>query len=100
MTRNGKIARLPLAIRQQLNLRLQNGELAQDLLSWLNQLPEVQVILAAHFAAKPIDESNLSHWKQGGYLDRETGAHPSNHGHRSRVRPDAAPESLLSKIRT
>ncbi len=42
MTPNGKIARLPLAIRQQLNLRLQNGELAQDLLSWLNQLPEVQ----------------------------------------------------------
>ncbi len=33
MTRNGKIARLPLAIRQQLNPRLQNGELAQDLLS-------------------------------------------------------------------
>jgi len=65
MTRNGKIARLPLAIRQQLNLRLQNGELAQDLLSWLNRLPEVQAILAAHFAAKPIDESNLTHWKQG-----------------------------------
>jgi hypothetical protein len=42
MTRNGKIARLPLAIRRQLNLRLQNGELAQDLLSWLKQLPEVQ----------------------------------------------------------
>ncbi|MGO8698402.1 MAG: hypothetical protein ACLQVY_11865 [Limisphaerales bacterium] len=69
MTRNAKIARLPLAIRQQLNLRLQSGELAQDLLSWLNQLPEVQAILAAHFDAKPIDESNLSHWKQGGYLD-------------------------------
>ena len=33
MTRNGKIARLPSAIRQQLNLRLQNGELNQDLLS-------------------------------------------------------------------
>ncbi|MGO8701675.1 MAG: hypothetical protein ACLQVY_28665 [Limisphaerales bacterium] len=42
MTRNGKIARLPLAIRQQLNLRLQNGELARDLPSWLNQLPEVE----------------------------------------------------------
>jgi len=70
MTRNGKIARLPLAVRQQLNQRLQNGELAQDLLSWLNQLPEVQPILAAHFAAKPIDESNLSHWKQGGYLEK------------------------------
>ena len=70
-TRNGKIARLPLAIRQQLNQRLQNGELARDLLSWLNQLPEVQAILAAHFAAKPIDESNLTHWKQGGYLQWE-----------------------------
>ena len=34
MTRNGKIARLPPG--------LQNGELAQDLLSWLNRLPEVQ----------------------------------------------------------
>ena len=42
MTRNGKIARLPLAIRQQLNQRLQNGELGQELVSWLNQLPEVQ----------------------------------------------------------
>ena len=42
MTRNGKIARLPLAVRQQLNQRLQNGELAQDLLSWFNRLPEAQ----------------------------------------------------------
>ncbi|MGO8697427.1 MAG: hypothetical protein ACLQVY_06890 [Limisphaerales bacterium] len=52
MTRNGKIARLPLdeAVRQQLNQRPQNGELAQDLLSWLNQMPEVQ--------ARPIDQSN------------------------------------------
>jgi hypothetical protein len=31
MTRNDKTARLPLAIRQQPNLRLQTGELAQDL---------------------------------------------------------------------
>ncbi|MGO8700886.1 MAG: hypothetical protein ACLQVY_24605 [Limisphaerales bacterium] len=42
MTRNGKIARLPLASRRQLNQRLQNGELARNLLSWLNRLPEVQ----------------------------------------------------------
>ena len=34
MTPNGQIARLPPG--------LQNGELAQDLLSWLNRLPEVQ----------------------------------------------------------
>ncbi|MGO8699061.1 MAG: hypothetical protein ACLQVY_15200 [Limisphaerales bacterium] len=53
MTRNGKIARLSLAIRQQLNLRLQNGELAQDLLSWLNQLPEVQTKRNRSASAKP-----------------------------------------------
>ncbi|MGO8698578.1 MAG: hypothetical protein ACLQVY_12755 [Limisphaerales bacterium] len=58
MTRNGKIARLPLAFRQQLNLRLQNGELGR-------------AVLATHFAAKPIDESNLSDWKQGGHLEWE-----------------------------
>jgi hypothetical protein len=39
-------------------------------------LPEVQAILAAHFAAKPIDESNLTHWKQGGYLAWEAQEHP------------------------
>ncbi|MGO8696966.1 MAG: hypothetical protein ACLQVY_04515 [Limisphaerales bacterium] len=54
MTRNGKIARLPLAIRQQLNQRLQNGELAQDLLSWLNHLPEVQAKRNSSAFAKPL----------------------------------------------
>ena len=91
MTPNGQIARLPLAIRQELNQRLQNGGLARDLLSWLNRLPEVQPILAAHFAAKPINESSLAHWKQGGYLDIETAAHPANHGHRRGVRPRRRP---------
>jgi hypothetical protein len=43
MTRHGQIARLLLSIPQQLNLRLQNGELAkEDLLSGLNHLPKVQ----------------------------------------------------------
>jgi hypothetical protein len=46
-------------------------------------------------SAKPIDESNLSCGKQGGYLDKATGAQPSNNGHPRRVRPHAAPESLL-----
>ena len=64
MTRNGKIARLPLVIRQQLNQRLPNGESAQDLLSWLK--PRIRQALG---------------------VGAEYG-------------PDAAPESLLSKIRT
>ncbi len=54
MTRNGRIARLPLAIRRQLNQRLQNGELAQNLLSWLNQLPEVQVKRNSSASAKSL----------------------------------------------
>ncbi|MGO8698463.1 MAG: hypothetical protein ACLQVY_12170 [Limisphaerales bacterium] len=31
-------------IRRQLNPRLQKGQLAQNLPSWLNQMPEVQAI--------------------------------------------------------
>ncbi|MGA2177552.1 MAG: hypothetical protein ABSH38_21465 [Verrucomicrobiota bacterium] len=66
MTRNGRIARLPLAIRQQLNQRLQDGEIGARLLEWLNSLPEVQAVLAAHFNGQPSNDPNLTDWKQGG----------------------------------
>ena len=68
-TRNGKIARLPRAIRLELNRRLDEGEQGKKLVAWLNALPEVQAIVAAEFGAKPIREQNLSEWKQGGYRD-------------------------------
>jgi hypothetical protein len=67
MTRTGKIARLPLAIRQQLNQRLQDGQKARQIVEWLNSLPEVQAVMAAAFNGKPIEEYNLSRWKSGGY---------------------------------
>jgi len=67
--RRGKIARLPLAIRQELNTRLRNGEEGKQLVLWLNGLPAVQEILAVQFKGKPIAESNLSNWKAGGYAD-------------------------------
>jgi hypothetical protein len=70
-SRNGKIARLPLAIRQQLNQRLQNGEPGRQLVQWLNGLPEVQAVLAAQFQGQPIVAQNLSRWKHGGYQDWE-----------------------------
>src|SRR6266568_3205109 len=41
MSHKGKIARLPLAIREQLNRRLQDGEIGRDLVVWLNSAPEV-----------------------------------------------------------
>jgi len=68
-TRNGKIARLPLAVRQELNRRLDEGEQGKKLVVWLNGLSEVQTIVAAEFGGKPIREQNLSEWKQGGYRD-------------------------------
>ena len=68
-TRIGKIARLPRAIRNQLNQRLADGEPGQRLLEWLNALPEVQTVLAAEFEGRPINAQNLSDWKQGGYRE-------------------------------
>jgi hypothetical protein len=67
LSRNGKIARLLLAIRQELNQRLQNGEPGKHLLLWLNGLPEVQAVLAAQFEGQPIGQENLSRWKTGSY---------------------------------
>ena len=69
MTHNGKIARLPRNIRDELNHRLENGEPGGRILEWLNALPEVQVVLAAEFGGNPINEQNLSNWRKGGYQD-------------------------------
>ncbi len=68
-TRNGKIARLPHHIREQLNRRLQDGQQGKKLVAWLNSLPEVRAITAAEFGGRPVREQNLSEWKQGGYRD-------------------------------
>ena len=69
MKRTGKIARLPRALRDQLNQRLHNGEPGVDLIKWLNNLPEVQAVLAEHFNGVPISPQNLSEWNHGGFLD-------------------------------
>ena len=69
MTRNGKIARLPHPIREQINRRLQNGDEGQKIAEWLNRLPKVRTVLKAEFDGQPINENNLSNWKLGGYRD-------------------------------
>src|SRR6266567_99526 len=68
-TRTGKIARLPRAIRHQLNQRLADGQPGNQLVHWLNHLPQVRQCLAEQFAGRPISEQNLSEWKAGGYLE-------------------------------
>jgi hypothetical protein len=64
-----KIARLPNVIREQLNQRLLDGHPTAAILPWLNDLPPVKEILAAHFAAAPINKQNLSNWRKAGYQD-------------------------------
>src|ERR1035441_67884 len=67
LTHNGKIGRLPKAVQEQLNRRLEDGEKGGSLAAWLNALPEVQAVLAAEFEGKAIREQNLSEWRRGGY---------------------------------
>ena len=67
MTRNGKIARLPRAVRDELNRRLEDGEPGPQLLAWLNARDDVRAVLATYFSSHEITEQNLSEWKQGGF---------------------------------
>ena len=69
MTRTGKIARLPLVIREQLNKQLANGVPGVWLVDWLNALPEVRQMLTEQFEGREINEQNVSEWKQGGFAD-------------------------------
>jgi hypothetical protein len=71
MSRNGKIARLPAPLREQINLRLQNGENGRDIIAWLNSNDEVKALLAREFGGIEISDDNLSQWKHGGYHDWE-----------------------------
>lgn len=69
--RSGKIARLPKAIREQLNQRLADGEPCGSLLGWLHSLPEVLEVLVRDFEGRPILKQNLSEWRQGGFREWE-----------------------------
>jgi len=67
-TRRGKIARLPLAIREELNLRLLENQTARKICGWLNKLPET-IAVCEEFGEQPIDDRNISDWRKGGYQD-------------------------------
>jgi len=69
MARTGKIARLPLAIREELNMRLRENESGQTLLEWLNGEEVVKQVLAKSFNGEPINDANLSIWRQGGFAE-------------------------------
>jgi len=67
--RNGKIARLPHPVREELNLRLERSQQSPQLLAWLNALPEAQELVRNEFGGEPVSKHNLSQWRRGGYLD-------------------------------
>ena len=72
MQRKGKIARLPLALRTELNLRLADNEDGATLLNWLNASPDVKAILARDFGGEPLTKQNLYEWRNGGFLESPT----------------------------
>jgi hypothetical protein len=67
--RRGKIARLPGNIREELNIRLDDGQEADEILTWLNALPEVREVLATQFEGSSISPQNLSAWRHGGFQE-------------------------------
>jgi hypothetical protein len=67
--RRGKIARLPLKLREEICHRLLEGQPARKLLPWLNALPEVQAVLQSEFNGEPVSEMNLSAWRNGGFQE-------------------------------
>jgi hypothetical protein len=67
--RRGKIASLPVRIREELNQRLLDGQQGPQILPWLTGLPEVLLILDRQWGEEPINVGNLSEWRTGGYQE-------------------------------
>ncbi len=67
----GKIASLPHAIRQEVNMRLLNGETSTRILPWLNALPDVKEVLDLRFSGADVNDENLSNWRQNQFRDWE-----------------------------
>jgi hypothetical protein len=67
--KQGKIARLPLEVRHELNIRLRDGNLAPEILPWLNGLATVRAVVQKHCAGAEVNPSNLSNWRLSGYRD-------------------------------
>jgi len=66
---NGKIANIPSPIRDELNVRISDGDEGIELVEWLNAKPEVTEVLKKLFDGAPISEQNLSEWKKRGYQE-------------------------------
>lgn len=66
-TSTGKIARLPVRIREEVCRRMEDGQTGPEILAWLNGTPEAQDICRRLFEGEPISPQNLSNWRAGGF---------------------------------
>lgn len=67
--RNGKIARLPHEIREELNRRMRDGERGKQLLAWLNALPQTIEVVVRDFGGVAVSKQNLCEWRRGGFKE-------------------------------
>ena len=67
MANFGKISRLPAELRNEICVRLHNGETSATILPWLNARPEAVRLVSEQFDGSPITPQNLSEWKGGEY---------------------------------
>lgn len=66
-TGNGKIERLPWELREQVCRKLRDGVPTKKVCAWLNSLPEVLSIMDEFFGEQPINDQNITNFRQGGY---------------------------------
>lgn len=67
--RLGKVAQLPVCLREEVCRRMLDGESGVNICHWLNSLPAVAERMRA-FGLEPwISGQNLSEWRKGGYAD-------------------------------
>lgn len=67
--RKGKIARMPHAVREEVNRRLHGGEPASKIIAWLHGREDVLRVLDDYFDEQPVNAQNITEWRQGGFQD-------------------------------
>jgi hypothetical protein len=69
--RRGKVSRLPVVLREEINRKLRDGISAREICSWLNDVPSCREVVDREFDGVAVSEENLSRWRSGGYLSWE-----------------------------
>ena len=69
MALQSKISQLPRKVRDELNRRLDDGQLSPEILPWVNALPETKELVKRKFKDVEVSNQNLSEWRETGYSD-------------------------------